>query len=334
MSVTQPDRDTVLGAIELAIRAPSVHNTQPWRWEVGDRTVHLYADWDRQVHATDPDGRDLVVSCGAALHHLRVALRASGWQTTVHRIPNPAYPAHLASIEPHRYAPTDDDVLLAGSIMRRRSDRRPLSSWPVPPSHIDRLVATAAKSGALLVPIADDVTRTKLLAAIGEAAVRQENDPDYAMEIAAWSGRGPFATDGVLAASAPAEHSTPSAIAMRTFPGGTLPPYVSDDGAEEATVLLALATAGDDTVSRLRAGEAASAALLAATELGLASCPLSQVLEVADTRQAIATDVLEDAAMPQLLLRVGWAPTTAGKLPSTPRRPLTEVVAELGSHER
>ncbi len=330
MSATQPDRDTV----ELAIRAPSVHNTQPWRWQLGDRTVHLYADWDRQARATDPDGRDLIVSCGAALHHLRVALRASGWQTTVHRVPNPAYPAHLASIKLHRYAPTDDDVLLSGTILRRRSDRRPLSSWPVPSSHIDRMIAAAAKAGALLVPVSDSVTRAKLIAAIAEAARQQENDPNYAMEIAAWSGRGPFATDGVLAASSPAEGSTRSSIAMRTFPGGTLRPYLGDDGADEATVLLALATAGDDTVSRLRAGEAASAALLAATELGLATCPLSQALEVADTRQAVATDVLEDAAMPQLLIRVGWAPTTAGRLPSSPRRSLAEVVSELGADEQ
>lgn len=334
MSPTQPDRDTVLGAIELAIRAPSVHNTQPWRWQLGDRTVHLYADWDRQVRATDPDGRDLIVSCGAALHHLRAALRASGWQTTVHRVPNPAYPAHLASIELHRYAPTDDDVLLSGTILRRRSDRRPLSSWPVPSSHIDRMIAAAAKAGALLVPVSDSVTRAKLIAAIAEAARQQENDPDYAMEIATWSGRGPFATDGVLAASSPAKGGTHSSIAMRTFPGGTLPPYLGDDGADEATVLLALATAGDDTVSRLRAGEAASAALLAATELGLATCPLSQALEVANTRQAVATDVLEDAAMPQLLVRVGWAPTTAGRLPASPRRPVAEVVSELGSDEQ
>lgn len=333
MSATQPDRDTVLGAIELAIRAPSVHNTQPWRWQLGGRTVHLYADWDRQVRTTDPDGRDLIVSCGAALHHLRVALRASGWQTTVHRMPNPAYPAHLASIELRRYLPTDDDVLLCGTILRRRSDRRPLSSWPVPPNHIDRMIAAAAKAGALLVPVSDSVTRAKLTAAIAEAARRQENDRAYAMEIAEWNGRGPFAADGVLAASSPAEASTRSAIAMRTFPGGTLPPYLGDNGADEATVLLALATAGDDTVSRLRAGEAASAALLTATELGLATCPLSEALEVTDIRQAVATDVLEDAGMPQLLIRVGWAPTTAGRLPTSRRRPLADVLSELGADQ-
>lgn len=107
MSGTGPDRETLRGAIALATRAPSVHNTQPWRWVVGEESVHLYADWSRQLPATDPDGRDLLISCGAALHHLRVALAALGWATVVHRIPNPAEPSHLAAIEPRPHEPTE-----------------------------------------------------------------------------------------------------------------------------------------------------------------------------------------------------------------------------------
>jgi len=94
-----PDDRTVTTAIDLATRAPSVHNTQPWRWRIGDRSVHLYADLERQVSATDPDQRDLVMSCGAALHHVRVAFAALGWSTTVDRLPNPDEPDHLASLK-------------------------------------------------------------------------------------------------------------------------------------------------------------------------------------------------------------------------------------------
>ncbi|MDF3051341.1 MAG: nitroreductase, partial [Pseudonocardia sp.] len=69
---------TVRTALELACRAPSVHNTQPWRWRLGDDTVALFADQRRRLWATDRDARDLILSCGAALHHLRVALAAAG----------------------------------------------------------------------------------------------------------------------------------------------------------------------------------------------------------------------------------------------------------------
>jgi hypothetical protein len=90
--------------------------------------------------------------------------------------------------------------------------------------------------------------------------------------------------------------------------------------------MLVIATSGDDVLSRLRAGEAVSAALLAATEVGLATCPLSQPLEIADSRRHIRDTVLGGSAEPQLLIRLGWAPTTAAPLPATARRDIEEVV--------
>lgn len=238
MSRQHPDRGTVYGALSLAVRAPSVHNTQPWLWRIGDTSVHLYADPDLQVPATDPDGRDLVVSCGAALHHFRVALRAEGWDTTVQRTPNPHDPWHLAAVEMHPRTATDEDV---------------------------------------------------------------------------------------LAASSPADTGLP----LRAFPRGTLQQPDTDPNLPEGAALLVLATTDDDVRGRLRAGEALSAALLAATDLGLATCPLSQALEVADTRRFIETEVLDAVAIPQLLLRVGWAPLSAEPLPVSPRRPMDTVVAAL-----
>src|SRR6478735_1690911 len=92
----QLDRTTARAAVALANRAPSVHNSQPWRWRIGPTTLHLFADPARALPATDPDGRDLRISCGAALNHLRVALLAAGWDTRVHRLPDPALSLHLA----------------------------------------------------------------------------------------------------------------------------------------------------------------------------------------------------------------------------------------------
>ncbi|MFC7615407.1 hypothetical protein ACFQV2_19770 [Actinokineospora soli] len=132
MSTGKPDQRTVHAALALAGRAPSVHNTQPWRWLVGDSSVHVVADWDRWLRGTDPDGRDLLVSCGAALHHLRTAFAGMGFATAVHRLPNPADPAHLAAVEFRPAAPSDEQIALSSAISRRRTDRRRFSSWPVP----------------------------------------------------------------------------------------------------------------------------------------------------------------------------------------------------------
>src|SRR5919206_3994376 len=111
-----PDNETVRSVIALAVRAPSIHNSQPWRWVTGDSSVHLFTDADRQLPATDPDGRDLLVSCGAALHHARVAFAAAGWGATVHRLPNPARPAHLTAVECFPRVGTTEDITLAAAI--------------------------------------------------------------------------------------------------------------------------------------------------------------------------------------------------------------------------
>jgi len=124
VSARFPDTETIRAALSLAIQAPSVHNSQPWSWRVDNQVLHLFADFTRHLRSTDPDMRDLIVSCGAALHHCVVALAALGWHAKVHRFPNPDDPAHLASIDVLPQTPGEVDIILAAAIKRRRSDRR------------------------------------------------------------------------------------------------------------------------------------------------------------------------------------------------------------------
>jgi hypothetical protein len=334
MNERTPDQHTVLGAIALANRAPSVHNTQPWRWLLGDESIHLMADRSRRLPATDPDGRDLLLSCGAALHHLRVALGALGWRSIVHRLPNPGDPDHLAAVEFAAKTPATNDITLAGAISRRHTDRRRFSSWPVPDGHLDLMVRRAGKAGALLVPVTDALTRRQLTRAIDQAAGLQEDDPAYAAELTAWSGRSRVTQDGVLTTSVPPQRRTHGDTTMRAFPVGTLPDAETGRGEGDAGELLVLATTADDVVSVLRAGEAASAALLTATSVGMATCPLSQALEVAGTRTLIRDQVLDGAAFPHLILRTGWAPTSAPPLPQSPRRATGDTVGYLPGTRR
>ncbi|HVK21651.1 MAG TPA: NAD(P)H nitroreductase [Actinokineospora sp.] len=324
MSAGKPDNATVRNAIALAARAPSVHNTQPWRWLIGTESVHLMADWNRHLHATDPDGRDLVISCGAALHHLRVAFAGLGWATRVHRFPNPADPDHLAGVEPYAAPPADQDISLTTAIARRQTDRRQFSARPVLAEHLDLLVERAGHEGVLAVPVTDPVRRHRLTTAIALAA---EHVDDTA-ETALWSGRGRGDLDGVQAVSVVPFGAVYGDTTVRAFNAGTLLPSTVDPEDVGPGELIVLATPGDDTLARLRAGEAASAVLLAATELGLATCPLSQPLEPG-TAAMIRDSVLDRTAVPQLVLRVGWPPATAGPLPRSRRRHLEEFTAYL-----
>ncbi|WP_436498398.1 Acg family FMN-binding oxidoreductase [Actinokineospora sp. HUAS TT18] len=325
MSAGKPDDATVRSAIALAARAPSVHNTQPWRWLIGGYSVHLMADWTRHLHATDPDGRDLIVSCGAALHHLRVAFAGLGWATRVHRLPNPADPDHLASIEPYPAPPNDGDIAMTTAIARRQTDRRRFSSWPVPAGHLDLFVERAGNEGVLAVPVTDPIRRHRLTTALALAADRVDDTAETAL----WSGRGRSDLDGVQAVSAAPRGTVHGDTTMRAFDAGTLTPSTVDPEDTDAGELIVLATAADDTLSRLRAGEAASAILLTATELGLATCPLSQPLESAETAAMVGEAVLDRTAVPQLVLRVGWLPAAAAPLPRSRRRHLEEFTAYL-----
>ncbi len=329
MSRSGPDQETVRAALQLAVRAPSVHNCQPWRWLVGPGTVHLYADGSRQVRVTDPHGRDLLISCGAALNHLLVALASVGWDAKVQRMPDPARPGHLATIEPFPRSATSAEEALATAIPLRRTDRRRFSSWPVPAELIGELLELGRFYGVGLEAITEPALRWKLFRAITAAAQQQATNPAYAAELAAWSGRGTEADDGVLAASAPLTQHTPGQMPLRDYarPNLAQPPST---GEPENAALLLLTTPTDSALDWLRAGEATSAILLTATRHGLATSPLTQPLEVDDTREFIRSRVAAaHSAHPQILLRIGWASAGAAQLPLTPRRSLDDVTAPI-----
>jgi nitroreductase len=316
------DQGTICGAVELANRAPSVHNTQPWRWLLGDRTLHLYADLQRWLPATDSDGRDLVISCGAALHHARVALAAAGIPTRVHRLPNPDEADHLAAIELGRGSAAEADLALASAIPARRTDRRPFGTWPVPLDFVIELATRAANEGVVLRAV-DASQRSRLISAIRDAETLQAELPGYPTELALWSGRHAN-VDGIPAANLPRGPVDPSQAARRFTEGEIEPLGHAVDGAR----LLVLGTTSDDNLSHLRAGEALSAVLLHATELGLATCPLSQPLEIAATRRTVRDQILHGTLSPQMLIRVGWAPT-GPPLRATPRRPVGDTIGPL-----
>lgn len=320
MNARFPDAATVRTALTLASRAPSVHNTQPWRWRVDAAGLHLHADTDRQLPNTDPDGRDLILSCGTALHHCVVAFAAVGWRSTVARLPDATERGHLATIELSPHPADFVDIALAAAIPRRRTDRRHYSSWPVPMGDIALMAARAARTGVTLCQVEDIDSLHEIVA----QSVRDHLTQGYLAELTEWSGRF-FSVAGVPAHNAPLPDPQ-AKIPSRLFAGAALPMAPDSSSADDNAVVLALGTRRDDRLAQLRAGEATSAVLLTATSTGLASCPVTEPLETAETREAVRSDIFGDGHYPQMLLRVGWAPINADPLPATPRRDLDDFV--------
>lgn len=344
MPTVLPDAATLRRAIELAVRAPSVYNSQPWRWRVDPGGVDLFADPDRHLLAIDPDGRDLLLSCGAALHHLVVALAGLGCSARVDRFPDPEDSTHLARVTPVDPGPAPDVASLAAVIPRRRTDRRRFGAHPVDGALLDVLVDRAAGCGAHLHVVAGDA-RTQLVGLITASGSLQRQQAGYAAELARWTGRYAAARDGIrsdtvaagtgaagtrAAGTGAAGTGRPGDVPMRPFPRADLaqPPHGVEHGVEhgDASVLMVLSSRSDDRLGALRAGEATSAVLLTATGMGLATTPLSQPLEVSSTRAAISDRIVGPQLFPQILLRVGWARPGAPDLAPTPRREVDLVV--------
>jgi nitroreductase len=321
MTADFPDSETIRTALAMAVRAPSVHNTQPWLWRVAENSIHLHSNPSLQLPSTDPDSRDLTISCGIALNHCVVAFAALGWLAKVHRFPNPADGSHLAAIELEPYPATEVDVALAAAVLRRRTDRRRYGAQPVSAADISLMGARAARSGVMLRNV-ESLTRLSDL--VSEAAYRHANSFDYLGELSMWSGR--YASQAGVPARSSARLDPTSVIPRRAFAGPALSEPPRSSPADDNAVVLALGTRDDDEVARLRAGEATGAVLLTATALGLANCPITEPLEIKEIRDEVGADVFGGSGYPQMLLRIGWAPTNAEPLPATPRRPLSDVV--------
>ncbi len=153
---------TIERILELACRAPSVHNTQPWLWRVTGSRVDLYADTSRQLLVADAAGRNLTISCGAAVHHVRVAVAAAGLRARVTRLPDPGNPDHLAMIDivPGRRPPQATADLRA--LERRCTDRRRFTSWPIPDDRLAALVESVPADGVHIASIAGASERFRL----------------------------------------------------------------------------------------------------------------------------------------------------------------------------
>jgi nitroreductase len=193
MPVKAPDSEVIRGAVMLASRAPSLHNSQPWRWVVEGARLHLWADPRRMMHATDREGRELTLSCGAVLDHLRVAMAAAGWDSATERLPDPSEPDHLATLQ---FAPmdvvTEAQQRRAAAIRRRRTDRLPFAApgrWPALESALRDAVLPY---GVMLDVVADDA-RPTLAEASQLTETLRRYDTSYLSELRWWTS--PFEPD-------------------------------------------------------------------------------------------------------------------------------------------
>jgi nitroreductase len=321
---TRAEAQALLAAATTAGHAPSIHNTQPWRWRLFDNQLDLYLDHSRGLEVTDPTSRLSTLSCGAALHHALVSLAAAGWHAVVARMPNPEHPDHLAQLRlDHRVEVTPDAIRHLQTIGLRHTDRRPTSSAPIDADELGAIAAAVESAGAglhLLRP-----NQVYELATAADRAQRAESDDvAWQAELGYWTG-GTRPLGSGIPDSAIGDRAPQTTVPGRDFGHhGDLPISEAHQNAAAFAILYGPA---DDPIDWLRAGETLSAAWLTATERGLSVVPLSATIELDVTREQIRR-LLAGLGHPLLVLRFSTSDPAGTAPPHTPRLPTKQVIEQ------
>ena len=325
MSEAVVDADVIKDAVELACRAPSLHNSQPWRWVAeGGGVLHLFADPSRIGHQTDSTGREVIISCGAVLDHLRVAMAAAGWEAIIGRYPNPNDRDHLASIEFREMAFVSDvQRALAEAIRRRRTDRLPFAA-PTRWESFETLLRTVVDKSVADLDVIDDDGRPALADASRLTEQVRQHDSSYEAELLWWTGYS-FSEEGIPPSALVSETEAQRVDVARSFPTSGQKSDRRADLDRDDSKIVVLSTYDDSRGNALRCGEVLSMVLLECTLAELATCTLTHMIEVNASREFVRR-LTGRTAEPQVLIRVGQAPKTDPPPPPTPRRALTNVL--------
>ena len=314
-------------ALRYAVLAPSSHNTQPWRFLIDGDTVQVCADRLRALPVVDPFDRELLMSCGAALFNLRVALSHFGLAYAIALFPSEADPDVVALVRVSRHGHGDATIApLFDAITQRTTTRAPFADEPVAEAVQQRLIDACEAEGALAACLHTRADRQAVAHLVAEADHTQFADPRFRRELAAWihprrrdDGMPAYgsAVSGLLDFAVPLV----SAV-VRVFDAGAGVPATHRHLVDGSPLIVGIATLRNDREAWLAAGQALERMLLVAVGEGLTASYLNQPIEVTTLRVQIS-GLLHLDATPQLLLRVGRGPRTA----HAGRRPLSDVIA-------
>lgn len=313
--------EQITDVLASATKAPSLQNSQPWEFRVEPDRVELHPDLSRALPAFDPEHRELLLSCGAALYNLRLALEAHDVVPAVSIVCDGPAGVYAVIRVGERRPPTADRLALAAAIPQRHTNRRPFGDYPVPRGHLAELTNAARSEQAGLTVLDTAEQRAVLRRMITRAHREQLADPAFVAEFNTWSGRTHHEGDGIPVEAGGPLPELQDQWVLRDFTAGHGTARIPGKDFEPEPCVAILHVERDDPAGHLRAGQATQAVLLRATVIGLVASFLSQPIEVPHIRDELR-ELVGGMVHPQTVLRLGFGTPTA----STPRRPVADVI--------
>ncbi len=311
--------------LNYAVLAPSRHNSQPWRFRVELNTVELYADRSRRLSAVDSEDRELIISCGAALENLLIAMRYFGYAPGLEIQPYPHDPDLLARVRFNKGAEaTGEERKLFHAMQKRRTNRHLFEEREVPASLIFALEGIAIQQGTSFQVVPQEM-RPAVTNLIVTADRQLWSDSHYRQELAAWTRPGyGNRRDGV----------PEDALGKEDLASSLSPPLIRtlilhdetakrQHGAPGSPVLAVISTFADSWFDWLAAGQTLEKMLLLARSEEVWASFFNQAIEVPALRTQLR-DILEQKNFPQIMLRMGYGP----EISPTPRRGVEEVLLQ------
>ncbi len=310
-----------------AVLAPSSHNAQPWHFRIRGDELDVLVDRTRALEVLDPEHRELVISCGAALFLLRVAMRYFGREPIVAVLPSYEEPDLVAVVKlgPERDRTVEDELLFR-AIPERHTNRLATDERPLPPALVLAMKDAARQERAWLRSVEEAPQREQVAALIAEGDRRLFADREYRRELVAWMRpNDEAARDGVPGFA----YGLPDLVApmgtrlVEMFNSGRLTGFRDRRLALNAPALVVLGTAQDAPKSWLAAGQALGRVLLQAAARGVWSSHMNQPIQLPELRESLKQALGLDG-YPHLILRLGHG----DPLPHTPRRSVDEVLID------
>lgn len=316
--------EQIASLVQAVNKAPSVHNTQPWDLSARGREATLSLREDVSLERHDPEHRDLLISFGAALANLILAVRRTGWSADVKFSGDAEGQGCVAVVTATRRAePNAAEIRRYNAIPRRSTYRRDFSDVPVAHLQREAVLSAATAPGIRPMWVIGPEMALDLAQRLGYASRVFRADSAYQRELSAWTFPEDYPTGPIEEAGMPANALAERGMAaMGLARPGTrvLDPHTLADRIEQESVMV-LTTESDERMDHIRVGEAMELAWLAATALGLAASVMTQPLHLTEVREGLRSSLGVQGA-PQVVLRFGYP--DAVPLPRSPRRPAPE----------